>query len=126
MSPVFVLLTMIFLHVLDDFFLQSCGFLARGKQREWWKNEAPDEKYRYDYLACLFMHGMSWAFMIMLPLAWYYDFNVDLSFGILMCINAFLHMFVDDLKANQHVFNLIQDQTIHMCQIVETFILMML
>lgn len=125
MSLVFVFFAMIFLHIFDDFFLQS-AFLANGKQRGWWEKEAPDWMYRHDYIVCLFMHGMSWAFMIMIPIALYHKFNVGFDFGIFLCINAFIHMIVDDMKANRHVFNLIQDQTIHMCQIVVTFVFALL
>ena len=61
-----ILLTMIFLHIVDDYYLQ--GILAQMKQKKFWKEQAPDEKYKYDYIWALIMHGFSWAFMIMLPL----------------------------------------------------------
>jgi len=35
--------------------------------------------------------------------------------------NTLIHAIVDDLKANKHKINLIQDQTIHFMQILLTF-----
>lgn len=125
MSKAFVVLAMLFCHVLDDFFIQSCGFLATGKQRDWWEKEVPNPKYKYDYIPCLFMHSASWAFM-MLPIAWYYGCNVGFSFVCMWVINVFLHMFIDDYKANKRKINLIQDQLIHICQIIGTFIVLVI
>ncbi len=48
MSKLFILLCMIFFHILDDFHLQ--GWLANAKQKQWWKDNAPDNMYKYDYL----------------------------------------------------------------------------
>jgi hypothetical protein len=37
---IFILLTaMFFCHIIDDYYLQ--GWLATGKQRDWWKSNAP-------------------------------------------------------------------------------------
>lgn len=116
---------MIFLHVLDDFFIQSLGFLANGKQIAWWKREAPDPMYRHDYIMCLIMHSLSWSFMIMLPLAWYHDFNVGIPFLLVYLANAMLHGTVDDLKANRHKLNLIADQCIHLVQIGATALVLL-
>lgn len=113
---------MFFCHILDDFFLQS-AFLVNGKQKGWWEKVAPDPKYKYDYIVCLFMHSASWAFMIMLPAAWYHGFNVADNFIAIFAFNVAIHLYVDDLKANQGMINLIQDQLVHIFQIVGTFIL---
>ena len=78
MNKIFVLLWMLFNHVLDDYFLQGC--LANMKQRDWWKTNYPDNKYKYDYIAALFMHSLSWSFMIMLPIATFFSFNIDSFF----------------------------------------------
>lgn len=62
---IFILFTMIFCHIVDDYYLQ--GWLASAKQKSWWEKNAPGKLYKYDYLAALFMHSFSWSFMIMLP-----------------------------------------------------------
>ena len=38
-------------------------------------------------------------------------------------INGLIHMFVDNLKANKFKINLIQDQSIHLVQILVTVLL---
>ena len=62
---ILILFTMIFCHIVDDYYLQ--GWLASAKQKSWWEKNAPEKLYKYDYLAALFMHSFSWSFMIMLP-----------------------------------------------------------
>lgn len=123
MNAVFTLLLMIFLHIVDDYYLQ--GVLANMKQKQWWQDNAPASLYRYDYIAALIMHSMSWAFMIMLPIAIKMSFDVGGLFIGVWIVNAIIHGVVDDLKANKHKINLIQDQSIHMVQIVLTAIIFM-
>lgn len=118
----FILLTMVFCHIVDDYYLQ--GWLASAKQRKWWKDNAPDKLYRYDYIAALIMHSLSWSFMIMLPIAILQSFNVTLWFFIAFVINAAVHAVTDHTKANLLKINLITDQSVHMAQILLTFILM--
>ena len=113
-----VLLLMLFCHVLDDYFLQ--GILASMKQRDWWKENAPEPLYQNDYKMALLMHSISWATMIMLPVAWYHVFNPTVSFYTVWCVNVILHMCIDDLKANHKVINLITDQSLHLFQIILT------
>lgn len=117
---VFVLLAMIFCHIVDDYCLQ--GILANMKQKLWWKKNAPERLYSHDYLMALGMHSFSWAFMIMLPLAIHQKFEVGVFFVILMFANSLIHFFVDDLKANKGRINLITDQSIHLAQILYTFV----
>ena len=66
-------------------------------------------------------HSFSWSFMIMLPWIIYAGFSLNFAL-IAIPINAIIHAIVDDLKANKHKLNLIQDQLIHLAQIVVTFI----
>lgn len=117
----FTLLAMIFCHIVDDYYLQ--GWLASAKQKSYWEKNAPDKLYRFDYIMALIMHSLSWSFMIMLPLAIYSDFKVRLTFGILFIVNAVTHAFVDDLKCNKLKINLITDQSIHITQIIVTFMI---
>ena len=65
-AKIFVLLAMIFCHVMDDYRLQ--GILANMKQRSWWTKNSPGRLYNHDHLMALGMHAFSWAFMIMLPI----------------------------------------------------------
>ena len=40
---------------------------------------------------------------------------------VLLIVNLMIHMFVDNLKANEKKINLIQDQIIHVIQIIFTW-----
>lgn len=124
MNNCFLLLSMLFLHIVDDYYLQ--GILASMKQREWWKKNAPQKLYRFDYIVALAMHSISWSFMIMLPIAISVGFNVGVKFIVAFCINALVHGFTDNLKANCKTINLIQDQLIHLLQIAATFAILVL
>lgn len=109
-----ILLIMIFLHIVDDYYLQ--GWLASAKQKKWWKENSPNEMYKHDYLMALFMHGFSWSFMIMLPSMIFGRFNIGT-----FVINLVVHAYIDNLKANKHEINLIQDQVFHLTQIISTW-----
>jgi len=112
-----LVLLMMFLHVLDDYVLQ--GILASLKQKSWWETNAPDPKYKNDYLAALFFHGFSWSFMIHLPL-----FIIGWKYVIAsIIIQGLIHSFIDDQKANKFRLNLIQDQLFHMIQIASIVLL---
>ena len=117
-----VFLLMILLHVIDDFHLQ--GILGSMKQKEWWKKQdGYEEMYKYDYIVALIMHSFSWVFMMMLPIAIATRFNVGLIYYIGVLVNAVIHCFVDDLKANKKKISLMDDQLLHMMQILATYIL---
>lgn len=121
MNKTFTILLMIFFHIVDDYYLQ--GILASMKQKLWWeKQEEYTDKYKYDYLVALFMHSFSWAFMIMLPIAFVHNFQIGISFVIVFGLNVIIHAMVDNLKANNFKVNLVQDQAIHMAQIIITAI----
>lgn len=115
-----IFLAMIFLHIVDDYYLQ--GILAQMKQKKFWKEQAPDELYKYDYIWALIMHAFSWTFMIMLPLIFVSPINP--AFYIIFVVNLAVHAYVDNLKANKHKINLWQDQLIHLAQIILTFIIL--
>lgn len=122
MNKPFLLILMVFLHIIDDYNLQ--GWLASAKQREWWKNNAPSKLYKYDYIWALFTHSFSWSFMIMLPIALNMRFNIDFIFIIILFANMLIHAFIDDLKANKKKINLWTDQIIHVMQIIVTFFIL--
>lgn len=119
MNILFVLILMIFCHIVDDYYLQ--GWLASAKQKQWWKDNAPDKLYRFDYIWALIMHSFSWSFMIMLPIALFNSFAISGAFVGMLVFNMIMHAFVDDLKANKRMINLWTDQFCHMVQIAGTF-----
>lgn len=117
-SKAFVVLWMVFFHIVDDYYLQ--GWLASAKQKKWWEENAPQPLYKHDYIWSLLMHGFSWSFMVMLPIAAIISFDVGLEFLVLFFFNVFAHALTDDLKANRNLINLWQDQLIHFGQIFVT------
>ena len=119
MSVFFILVLMVFMHIVDDYYLQ--GWLASAKQKKYWQENAPQKLYRHDYIMALIMHSLSWAFMIMLPIAIDRQFAVTWIYAVALIVNATVHGIVDNLKANKLKINLIQDQSIHIMQIVITF-----
>lgn len=113
---------MFFAHIVDDYYLQ--GLLAKLKQKSWWEENAPDKLYKHDYIMALIMHAFSWSFMINLP-----ALMVNHSY-IAMCIfiiaNTIIHAITDNQKANKHSINLIQDQFIHIYQILWTWVMLVI
>lgn len=123
MSPAFILLSMVFCHIIDDYYLQ--GILAKLKQKSWWQENTPHDLYKHDYIVALIMHAFSWSFMIMLPIFIQSSFQPSWVLIFAFVVNACVHAIVDDLKANKRVINLITDQTCHIAQIISTFALYM-
>ena len=125
MYKILLLFAMIFLHIVDDYYLQ--GWLASAKQKSYWEQNAPDKLYKHDYIMALFMHSFSWAFMIMLVPTIYaltvaVSINaVTIMIAIFFVVNLCLHMYTDDQKANKKKINLIQDQLVHLVQVVGTW-----
>lgn len=125
MYKILLLLTMIFLHIVDDYYLQ--GWLASAKQKSYWEKNAPDELYKHDYIMALFMHSFSWAFMIMVVPSVYTLINTtntnnaSLMIALFFLINLCIHMVVDNSKANLKKINLVQDQLCHLVQILITW-----
>lgn len=122
MKGAFTLLLMIFLHIVDDYYLQ--GWLASAKQKKYWEENAPEKLYKYDYVWALIMHSFSWAFMIMLPIAFNSSLEIGIGFIGVFVANLAIHASVDDMKANKRIINLWTDQTIHIVQICVTFLIL--
>ena len=126
MYKILLLLAMIFLHIVDDYYLQ--GWLASAKQKSYWEQNAPDELYKHDYIMALFMHSFSWAFMIMVVPSVYTLINTtnidnaSLAIVLVFLTNLCVHMVVDNSKANLKKINLVQDQSYHLAQIIITWI----
>ena len=114
---------MIFMHIVDDYYLQ--GILASMKQKEWWKKNAPDKCYRFDYAVALFTHAFSWSFMIMIIPTIYYIMNTsnwrEWFIIPIFSLNMGIHAVIDNEKANNKSINLVIDQLIHILQIVGTW-----
>lgn len=122
-----ILFIMIFCHLIDDYKLQ--GILANMKQRQWWKENANKYLYRNDYKMALIEHAFSWSFMITLPFL-VISFIQNNSFLMILLIisyfiNTAIHAFIDNLKANKYVINLVEDQFAHLIQIICTWIILM-
>lgn len=119
MSNLFVIIWMIFFHIVDDYYLQ--GWLASAKQKTYWEQNASVPMYKYDYIWALIMHSCSWAFMIMFPIAYIQQFSIGVPFITLYIFNAIVHAIIDNVKANIKAINLWEDQIIHMLQIFGTY-----
>lgn len=118
MKLFFVFLSMIFCHIVDDYYLQ--GILASMKQKSWW--ETAGKMYKFDYIVALLMYSFSWSFMIMLPIYFSGLEYTNFIYILIFTINLIIHAMTDNLKANAKKINLVVDQLIHICQIVGTFL----
>lgn len=117
-----VIYFMILLHIIDDFVLQPIC-LSKLKQKGFWKDYISEENqlYKYDYIAALFIHGLSWSIMIHLPILCTCNFKWWVHMSVI--INALIHSYIDHKKANKKTINLCVDQTLHLTQIVLTYYL---
>ena len=128
MTAIILLFSMMFFHIVDDFYSQPI-ILSNLKQKSWWQKNAPDTKYKDDYLIALLIHAFSWTFMIHIPLIGFLWITNALNrinwegFVIIFLANLVIHFYIDNLKANELKLNLIQDQFIHLVQIVITWLI---
>lgn len=77
----------------------------------------------------MYEHAFSWAFMVSLPLliiAFLKNNSLYYSIFMFYIFNTLCHAYVDDLKANKHKINLIQDQLIHFGQIFITWLFILI
>lgn len=129
---IIMLIEMIFLHCIADYFLQ--GILASMKQKSWWEKHAPSRsefsrsKYKFDYKATLLAHSIEWAFLIMIPsfiTMWIhvYEPAYCLPYIIFFDLNVVFHYLIDDMKANKRKINLIEDQVLHFIQLFITWLI---
>jgi hypothetical protein len=116
-----LLLLMILAHIVDDYYLQ--GILASMKQKSWWtKQEGYKSLYKNDYKMALLMHSMSWSIMLLIPAMILFNPSSYLLLGLFV-LNALIHYHVDDAKANKFKINLMADQTIHLLQVLVSWIM---
>ena len=125
LKEIILILCMLFCHIVDDYYLQ--GWFASAKQKKWWEQNAPNVLYKNDYIMALIEHAFSWTFMIHIPIITYLIFMGNLPniylFLAVFTINWLVHMLTDNAKANQMKINLIIDQSIHIIQIVCTWLI---
>ena len=120
-----LLYVMVFLHIVDDYYLQ--GILSQMKQKFWWEKNVPDPLYKNDYKVALIEHAFSWTFMMMLPITVLMVINNNIlviPWTVAFVVNWVIHGWTDNLKANIKNISLATDQTIHICQIFTTWYLM--
>lgn len=121
-----IVLFMILFHIIDDFILQPIS-LSNLKQKKWWKKqEGYSDKYKDDYKVALAIHSISWSIMIHIPLVIMFPSLGQLALLISFIVNAVIHYFIDDLKANKLKINLFEDQMVHFCQICTTLSVIMI
>lgn len=121
-----IVLFMILFHIIDDFVLQPIS-LSNLKQKKWWeKQEGYSDKYKDDYKVALAIHSISWSIMIHVPLVIMFPSLGQLALLISFIVNAVIHYFIDDLKANKLKINLFEDQMVHFCQIFTTLSVIMI
>jgi len=117
-----ILLLMILAHIIDDFILQPVC-LSKLKQKSWWeKQDGFKSLYKNDYKMALLMHSMSWSIMILLP-----TFILNVSGHMLwsiFAVNTLLHYIIDNEKANKGRLNLMVDQTLHLAQIIVSWMIL--
>lgn len=123
MSVTIIFFLMLLMHIIDDFVLQPKS-LTHLKQKTWWKYECESkqikyEPYKNDYIAALVIHGLSWSIMVHLPIIFFMSYPIsDITLiGTIIC-SAILHAFIDNIKANKFLINLIEDQTLHIFQLI--------
>lgn len=115
-----IVLFMILFHIIDDFVLQPIS-LSNLKQKKWWeKQEGYSDKYKDDYKVALAIHSISWSIMIHIPLVIMFPSLGQLALLISFIVNAVIHYYIDDLKANKLKINLFEDQMVHFWQICTT------
>lgn len=119
MNSAYIFLLMLFMHILDDFHFQGC--LANLKQKSWWAANAPDPKYKNDWIPALLAHCTTWAMMVMAPCVIFMDVPVWLVV-IMLVFNIAVHFIVDNAKCNRFLIGLVEDQMFHFAQIIFTFL----
>jgi len=120
---ILILLIMLFLHIVDDYYLQ--GVLANMKMKEWWDKQTDNPLYKNDYKMALIEHAFSWTFVMMSPIMVLMIYNNDyrrlIPYLLFLIENTIVHAIIDNLKANKRSINLVIDQTSHFIQIVSTW-----
>ena len=114
------ILKMLFMHCIGDYSLQG-EFLSSAKRKSFWITNS-NEKINYlEHYVILFIHAYIWSFCINIPL--FHMLSPD-RITISIITNCFIHMIIDNLKANRKAITLLTDQLLHLLQIVITYLLL--
>lgn len=109
---------MVFLHIVDDFYLQ--GILMKMKQK----------RGNRDYIVALLIHGYSWSFMVHLPFIGIMllcnAFGYVTMVIINMIIHAAIHAVIDHLKENMRTLDFVDEQIGHLAQVIVIWTVMVL
>lgn len=114
-----ILFTMIFLHIVGEFYLQ--GMLAKMKKKRWWYRHEPEDGGRYNHIAALIIHGYSWSFIVHLPftglivLCDMFDCMAVLSLSLLS--HAVLHALLANDRINHDFLDFADEQACHVAQV---------
>lgn len=114
-SIMFLFTCTLFAHVIADYTLQGIGIIASMKQKKWWEENYPQKLYKNDYKAALACHSFMWSFVVHIPLIL---FRYESIIIVSIFIHTIIHYIIDDLKANKYELNLIQDQILHLVQLI--------
>ena len=131
MTALLALLAALAVHVIDDFGLQHFTHLNELKQKAWWSEqlkahpELDASLYKHDYIVCLFLHAFKWSCLTLLPALLILGFPSAITLTVLVVLNTAVHAVVDDLKANKLAISLVQDQLVHLLQIIVTVLALM-
>lgn len=126
MNKILILVWMLLMHCVEDFGLQPMGICGQTKRKSWWKKQ-PEYKslYKNDYLIALIVHSFVWGCFVMTPIYVYNHFIFSGVILSLLIINVLIHTIVDHLKANLGILNLVQDQLIHLFQLVLAWLIIL-
>lgn len=126
-SAFLLLVAMIWCHLDNDFRKQ--GILASMKQKSWWEQQDEyDDMYKNDYIVSLYAHAIWWGIELHIPVIVYLWYKGQLNtinvviLAIVMIIQIRAHKYTDDAKANHKIINLVEDQAIHILQILLSFV----
>ena len=113
------------LHFIADFTLQGC--LANLKQKNWWiseckKYEIDFAKYKHDYICGLICHALYWTLITFSPIIFFTNLH-DMVITAIIVGNMCFHAIIDHVKANKFCINLVEDQILHLGQIMLTLFL---
>lgn len=116
-----LLVNMIFMHFLFDYYIQSRSNV-NIKDKIWWKKRHPNNKKKVflSYTFGLLMHSFVWSYAVLFP---FYYKNGSMSF-ILLSLNTAIHAMVDNCKTNKKCISSIQDQVLHLIQVTITFLIL--
>ena len=68
----------------------------------------------------LYCHALMWSIVTFFPLMWFCGPG---AFAVLINVNTLVHLVVDHMKANIHCISLIEDQLIHLAQVIATVLI---